>query len=391
VESYVRLAPRPEDLHAVRVAAGSADVLLGCDVVVAASPAALSRVQAGATKAVINSHVQPTAAFLFNPDIDFAAATMLQAIKNAAGDADIVDATGLATALMGDSIAANLFMLGYAVQKGLVPLSVDAIERAIELNGVAVEANKRTLAWGRLAAHDRAQVEALTRPQQREDVAPRGIAALVERCAAVLTDYQDAAYARRYRDTVATIETAESTRARGCSGLTEAVARNLFKLMAYKDEYEVARLYTDGAFLQKLHRQFEGDFKLRYHLAPPILAVRDPASGELRKRAFGGWMRHVFGLLARLRRLRGTAFDIFGYTRERGMERQLIADYEVLLREIVTVLSPDNHPLAVEIAALPEQIRGFGHIKQCNVERVKAREAELLAMLRSAKAAASAA
>src|SRR5262249_5788266 len=159
-----------------------------------------------------------------------------------------------------------------------------------------------TLAWGRLAAHDRAQVEALT--ANREDVAPKGVAALVERRAAVLTNYQDAHYAQRYRDMVTAVEIAESSRARGLSGLTAAVARNLFKLMAYKDEYEVARLYSDSAFSQKLHRQFEGDFKLRFHLAPPILASRDPATGELRKRAFGGWMRHVFKLLAPLRRLR---------------------------------------------------------------------------------------
>jgi indolepyruvate ferredoxin oxidoreductase len=394
VMSYVRLAPTPEDLHAVRVAAGGADVLLGCDVVVAAGPAALSRVQIGHTKAVINSHMQPTAAFIFNPDIDFGTAKMLQAIKAAAGDAgtDIIDATALATALMGDSIAANLFMLGYAVQKGLVPLSLEALERAIELNGVAVEANKRTLAWGRLAAHDRAHVEALVRPSRPSDPVSRGgVAALVERRAAVLTDYQDALYAQRYRDLVAAIEAAEVNRARGCSGLAEAVARNLFKLMAYKDEYEVARLYTDGAFLAKLNRQFEGDFKLEYHLAPPILGSRHPTTGELRKRAFGPWMRHGFKLLARMRGLRGTAFDIFGYTQERRMERQLIVDYEVIIREVATVLSPDNHALAVEIADLPEQIRGFGHIKQCNVERVKAREVELLAMLRSAKAPASAA
>jgi indolepyruvate ferredoxin oxidoreductase len=292
---------------------------------------------------------------------------------------------------MGDSIAANLFMLGYAVQKGLVPLSLAAIERAIELNGVSVEANKRTLSWGRLAAHDRSDVEARARPTDHGDPVPQGTGALVERRAAFLTEYQDAAYAQRYRSTVATIEKAEATRARGCSGLTDAVARNLFKLMAYKDEYEVGRLYTDPAFFEKLQRQFQGDFKLEYHLAPPILAARNPANGEPRKRAFGPWMHHVFKLLARLRGLRGTSFDIFGRTHERRMERQLIADYEAMVRELATVLNPDNHALALEIAGLPERIRGFGHIKQRNVEIVKAREAELLGLLRSARAPASAA
>ena len=381
VMSHVRLAPQPEDLYAVRVASGGADVLLACDPVVAASPAALSRIQAGTTKAIINSHAQPTAAFIFKPDIDFETAKMLHAIKTAAGDggADSIDATGLAAALMGDSIAANLFMLGYAFQKGLVPLSLAAIARAIELNGVAVDTNKRSFAWGRLAAHDRAQVEALVRGALRDDAAPepQGLDALVEHRAAFLKNYQNAAYAQRYRDAVRTVRIAEAKLARGFSGLAEAVARNLFTLMAYKDEYEVARLYTDGAFIKKLQRQFDGDFTLEYHLAPPLLARRDPATGEPKKRAFGPWMRHVFKLLARLRPLRGTALDIFGYTQERRMERRLIADYEALLRELSASLSPDNHALAVEIASLPAKIRGFGHIKARNVESAKACEAEL--------------
>ena len=395
VMSHVRLAPRPEDLYAVRVASGGADVLLACDPVVAASPAALSRLQAGATKAIINSHAQPTAAFMFKPDIDFETAKMLHAIKTATGDggADSIDATGLAAALMGDSIAANLFMLGYAFQKGLVPLTLAAIARAIELNGVAVDTNKRSFGFGRLAAHDRAQVEALVRGALRDDATPepQGLDALVEHRAAFLKSYQNAAYAQRYRDAVRTVRIAEAKLARGFSGLAEAVARNLFTLMAYKDEYEVARLYTDGAFIKKLQRQFEGDFTVDYHLAPPLLARRDPTTGEPKKRAFGPWMRHVFKLLTRLRPLRGTALDIFGYTRERRMERRLIADYEALLGELSASLSPDNHALAVEIASLPAKIRGFGHIKARNVESAKACEAELVALLRGKDTQASAA
>ena len=393
VMSHVRLAPQPEDLYAVRVAAGGADLLLACDLVVAASPAALSRLETGVTKAIINSHVQPTAAFIFKPDIDFETAEMLHAIKAAAGDGDSIDATGLAAALMGDSIAANLFMLGYAFQKGFVPLTLAAIERAIELNGVAVDANKRSFAWGRLAAHDRVQVEALVRGALRDDAAsePRGLDALVENRAAFLKNYQNAAYAQRYRDAVRAIRVAEAKRARGFSGLAEAVARNLFTLMAYKDEYEVARLYADGAFIKKLQRQFEGDFILEYHLAPPLLASRDPATGEPKKRVFGPWMRHVFKLLAWVRPVRGTVLDIFGYTQERRMERRLIAEYEAMLRELSMALSPDNHALAVEIASLPSKMRGFGHIKARNVESAKTCEAELLARLRGKDAQASAA
>jgi len=396
VMSHVRLAPRDEDLHAVRVAAGGADLLLGCDLVTAASPGALSRIAAGRTRAVINSHVHPTAAFVSNPDIDFEPDVMLRAIKAAAGDCatEVVDASTLATALVGDSICVNLFMLGYAFQKGLLPLCLKAIERAIELNGVAVESNKRAFAFGRLAAYDGAEVEALV-PQAHDDdpvlQQRSSLATLVERRAAFLAAYQDAAYARRYRAVVASIETAEKTHARGCFSLAQAVARNLFRLMAYKDEYEVARLYTDGTFLDELHRQFEGAFRLEFHLAPPLLAARDPLTGEARKRAFGPWIMVAFRWLARLRRLRGTPFDIFGRTQERRMERALIGEYEAVVRELSAALTPDNHALALEIACLPEQIRGFGHIKQRNTEVAKAREAELLGIWRNEDTAASAA
>ena len=395
VTSHIRFAPHPEELHAVRIAAGGADLLLGCDLVVAATPAALVRVQTGVTKAVVNRHMQPTPAYIFDPDVDFDTATMLQAIEAATGQGgtDLIDGTGLASALMGDSIAANLFMLGYAFQKGLVPLGLGAIERAIELNGVAIENNRRSFAFGRLAASNRAQVEALVRNALHDDAAVdlHSLDALIDHRAAFLTAYQNAAYAKRYRDAVAAIKAAETSRARGFLGLAEAAARSLFTLMAYKDEYEVARLYSDGAFLKKLRQQFEGDFTLEYHLAPPILASRDPSTGEPHKRVFGPWMRHVFKLLALLRPLRGTAFDIFGYTQERRMERRLIADYEAIVRELAASLNPGNHALCVEIASVPAKIRGFGHVKARNAESAKACEAELLALLRSKETAASAA
>ncbi len=393
VMSHIRLAPDPDQLHAVRIAAGGTDLLLGCDAVVAASPAALSRIDGGTTHAVINSNVRPTAAFVFNQDIDFEAAKMLQAIKAAARDADTVDASGLAAALMGDSIAANLFMLGYAFQKGFVPLGLAAIDRAIALNRVAVDDNRRSFAWGRLAAEDPARVEMLVRAATATAPAaePQTLDGVIEHRAAFLTAYQNAAYARHYRDAVASIRTAEAARARGYAGLTDAVARNLFTLMAYKDEYEVARLYTDGAFEKKLRAQFDGEFTLEYHVAPPLLAKRDPHSGEPRKMKFGAWLRHAFAVLARLRGLRGTAIDIFGYTQERRRERRLIAEYESILREIAAALSPDNHALCVEIASVPGKIRGYGPVKARNIESAKACEAELLSLLRNKAAAASAA
>ncbi|HXN43477.1 MAG TPA: indolepyruvate ferredoxin oxidoreductase family protein, partial [Xanthobacteraceae bacterium] len=395
VMSHIRLAPRPDDLHAVRVAAGGADLLLGCDMVVAASPTALSRVEHGITRAIVNSYLAPTAAFVVNPDIDFETAAMQRALRRAAGEqnTDFIDGTAIATALMGDSIATNLFMLGYAFQQGLVPLSLEVIERAIELNGVAVEANKRTFAWGRLAAHDRAKVEAVARPAmtRSEPAAEPTLADIVARRAEFLRRYQSTRYAKRYRSRIAAVEAAEQARAPAQSGLAEAAAHNLFKLMAYKDEYEVARLYTDGAFLNHLHQQFEGDFRLEFHLAPPLLASRDPVTGELRKRAYGRWIFPAFKVLARLRRLRGTFLDVFGYTEERRTERRLIREYETILKEIAAALVPDNHPLAIEIARVPEQIRGFGHIKQRNLGKAQERQAALLEALRNPPAVAIAA
>jgi indolepyruvate ferredoxin oxidoreductase len=399
VMSHVRIAPRPEDIHAVRIAAGGARLVLGCDMVVAASPTALSRMENGVTRAVINSALTPTASFVLNGDIDFEAAGMQRTLRDAIGrDAggkdgiDFVDGTGLATALMGDSIATNLFMLGYAVQKGLVPLGLAAIEQAIELNGVAVENGKRTFNWGRLAAHDRAAVEAQARPVMRDEPKQaQSLAELVARRAAFLTSYQDAAYAERYRAAVARVEKAEKDKAKGRAGLAETFAKSLFKLMAYKDEYEVARLYTDGDFLKKLHAQFEGDFKLEFNLAPPLFAKRDPATGELQKRPYGAWMFQAFKLLAKLKGLRGTAFDIFGHSEERKTERRLIGDYEATMASVIDALDAGNHALAVQIAALPEQIRGFGHVKEKNLAKIKEREANLLAAFHRPAGAATAA
>jgi indolepyruvate ferredoxin oxidoreductase len=385
VMSHVRLAPRPDDIHAVRLAAGGANLVLGCDMVVAASPAALSRVEQGVTRAVINAYVAPTASFVVDNNIDFQTHAMMRSIRDATGGAgtDFIDATGLATAILGDSIASNLFMLGYAWQKGLIPLSLASIERAIELNGVAVEANKRTIAWGRLAAHDAAQVDEVARPQMREETpAELSFEALVARRTTMLTDYQDAAYAQRYRAFVDKVAAAEQARAKGHGGLAEAVAKNLYKLMAYKDEYEVARLYTDGAFLKKLQQQFEGDFTLKFHLAPPLMADRDPSSGKLLKGEYGPWVLSAFRVLAKLKRLRGTRLDVFGYTAERRTERALIEEYMRTIGDLLPALDQQNHALALQIAAVPDQIRGFGHVKEENLRKARERESNLLAAWR---------
>jgi indolepyruvate ferredoxin oxidoreductase len=387
VMSHIRLAPKPADIHAVRIAAGGAGLLLGCDMVVAASPEALTRIETGVTRAVVNSYLAPTAAFVMNGDVDFEEAQMHRALRTATGERGIefVDGSGLATALMGDAIASNLFMLGYAWQQGLVPLSRAAIERAIELNGVGIEMNKRAFGWGRLAAHDLRRVEAAAKPMMpTEELKPsETLEEIVRRRVNFLTEYQNAGYARRFADAVRAVEAAEKTSARGSRGLAEAVARSLFKLMAYKDEYEVARLYTDGEFQKKLGAQFEGDYRLQFHLAPPLWAPRDPATGEMRKRAYGACVMQAFKVLAKLKGLRGTALDPFGYTAERKTERRLIGEYEAVVRELTVGLTTDNHALALEIAKLPMQIRGFGHVKLRALARTKAREAELIAAFRN--------
>ena len=395
VLSHLRIAPRPDDIQTVRIAPGGAQLLLGCDLVVAGGKEALLTLAPDQGHAVVNAHEMMTGDFARNADFSLPAEALKRAIRKVAGDrASIVEGTRLATALLGDAIATNLFMVGVAYQKGLLPVSAAAIERAIELNRVGVDMNKRAFLWGRRAAHDPAAVAARATPAaELPDHRRRsaGLGEMVERRVAYLTEYQDAAYANRYRAMVERVRRVEEERARGRTELTEAVARYYFKLLAYKDEYEVARLYTSGEFLAQLRRQFEGLPKLRIHLAPPLVAQRDPVTGRPRKRAYGPWMLTAMRHLARCKRLRGTPFDPFGYSAERRLERRLIAEYEAVLDEVLQQLSSANHEIALELARLPEQIRGFGHVKERHLVAAKARESELLAALRTAESRLSAA
>ncbi|MGF1626518.1 MAG: indolepyruvate ferredoxin oxidoreductase family protein [Alphaproteobacteria bacterium] len=385
VVSHIRIADRPEQLHAVRIAAGGADLLLGCDIVTSAAFDTLAKTTAGETRAVINDERTITGAFTRNPDFVFPDQGLRDAIADAVGPeaTEFIAATRLATALLGNSIATNLFMLGYAWQKGTVPVGEAALMQAIELNKVAVDANKRAFLWGRRAAVDMAAVEALSRPAKAEPAAPATLDDLVARRVEFLTGYQNAAYAARYQALVDRAAQAEKAKAPGMTGFAEAVARYYFKLLAYKDEYEVGRLHSDRTFLARIQEQFEGDYKLKYHLAPPLLAKTDPVTGHPRKKTYGPWMLRAFRLLARLRRLRGTPFDVFGYSEERRTERRLIAEYEAVVAELIDRLSHDSHPLVVEIARLPEQIRGYGHVKERHRLAAKAKEADLLATLRN--------
>ena len=388
VYSHVRISRSPEDIHAVRIAAGGARLLLGCDLVVSASADALSKLQAGSSRAIVNSHETITGDFTRNPDLAFPALALRRSISEAAGagNTEFLDATGMATGLFGDSIASNLFMLGCAYQRGLVPVSSEALERAIALNGVAVEFNQAAFRWGRRAALDPVLVEARATPPSATPESHRLSETLdqaIERRTAFLTEYQDAAYAARYARLVKRVRAAETACAQTDTALTGAVARALFKLMAYKDEYEVARLYTEMDFLKRVADSFDGPYELHFHLAPPILGERDPETGHLRKRSFGPWMLAVFRVLAKLRRLRGTRFDVFGRSKERRGERQLISDYEEAIEEILSGLSTANHAAAVDLAALPLEIRGFGHVKEATMARAKARETALRARFRS--------
>jgi indolepyruvate ferredoxin oxidoreductase len=282
---------------------------------------------------------------------------------------------------MGDSIATNLFMVGFAWQRGLIPVGEAALLRAIEINGAAVEANKEAFAWGRRAAAFPDRVATAATPAAALPDSRRLSASLDEmitRRTAQLAAYQDAAYARRYTDLVARVRTIETERVPGETALTEAVARYYYKLLAIKDEYEVARLYAESDFAGRVSAQFEGDFTLHFHLAPPLLTRPDPRTGVVRKREYGPWMAKAFALLARLRHTRGTALDVFGWSAERRRERALIGEYEAVVDVLVSALALHNHALAVEIATIPEEIRGFGPVKERHLVAAKAKEARLL-------------
>jgi indolepyruvate ferredoxin oxidoreductase len=362
---------------------------------VAVADESLSKLRVGTTRAVVNSDFSITSDFVRTfaaqartgdivhiRDSQFPVGAMEEQIAEAAGpgQAEFVAGTRLATALLGDSIATNLFMVGYAYQKGLLPVSATSILKAIELNGAAVDMNKGAFLWGRRAALELATVEQIATPPETVPDHRRLSASLdemVSRRVEELTAYQDAHYARRYADLVRQVREAEAAKTPGRTELAAAVARGHYKFLATKDEYEVARLHTDTRFLERLNQAFEGDFKIVFHLAPPLWAKPDP-TGEPRKRAFGPWMLHAFRMLARFRRLRGTVLDPFRFTEDRKLDRSLLADYESILQEVVASLRPSNHAVAVELALLPDQIRGYGHVRKRHAEHAKRREARLL-------------
>jgi indolepyruvate ferredoxin oxidoreductase len=382
VMSHVQLAAKPEKLNATRIDTGGASLVIGCDLVVTASTEAVAKMSTSLTRSLVNASVTPTAEFVKNPNWQLPGSDLQGDIRDASQEAEFVAATELAAGLMGDAIATNMFMLGYAYQRGWMPVSGEALERAIELNGVAVEFNKKSFVWGRRAAVDLERVRRFATPAEVIPIDQRfsrSLDELVERRMKFLTGYQNAALADRYRSLVNRTRAVEQKL--NSTKLTEAVARYYAKLLAYKDEYEVARLHSDGGMRKKIEGMFEGDYKVVYHLAPPLLARIDPLTGEPRKIRFGSWMGGIFKALSQMKFLRGTAFDIFGYTDERKTERALIREYEETVERLLGGLAPDNHGLAVQIASLPEEIRGYGHIKAKSVDAARKKRDELLSGL----------
>jgi indolepyruvate ferredoxin oxidoreductase len=375
VMSHVQLAARPEELHATRLDTGGASLVLGCDLVVSASAESLAKMSNARTRALVNATVTPTAEFVRNPNWQLPGSDLQAEILESSQEAVFVPATEIATGLMGDAIATNMFMLGYAYQRGWVPLAAASLERAIELNGVAVEFNLKSFVWGRRAALDLEKVKRIAVPAEVIPIdqhLSRNLDELVERRMKLLTDYQDARYAARYRAVVDEVLKHEKEKA-GSTKLAEAVARCYAKLLAYKDEYEVARLHADPAFRKRIEGMFEGDYRVAYHLAPPLL------TREEKKMRFGPWMLPVFKVLKTFKFLRGTALDPFGHTEERRAERALIREYEETVERLLARLGEQNHAAAVQIASLPEEIRGFGHIKARSIAAARKKRDELLA------------
>ncbi|QCP50386.1 indolepyruvate ferredoxin oxidoreductase family protein [Trinickia violacea] len=383
VTSHIRIGAHPDGIQNSRLGVGMTDLLLACDMIVASSPDVLKTSRPGACNAVLNTDVTPTGEFQRNRDLEIDAGQLESTIRAGLGGGDIsvFHATRLATELTGDSIATNMLMIGYAAQKGWLPVSTASLEQAIRLNGTFVEGNLRTFALGRLAAH--APEVLAAEPRAGEDISPlKTVDDVVESRKRLLAAYQSAAYAERYETFVRDIRRrVDARKLDGTERFVREVALTLARLMAYKDEYEVARLHSDPKFWNRLHTQFSGDFKVTFHLAPPMLTRRRSATGHPEKRAFGQWMLPVFRVLRSFKGLRGTPFDPFGHTQERKMERQLIDEYRELIDTAVDKLAEHNVPAAIELARAPSEIRGYGHVKLAAFEAWRTRKAQLLAAL----------
>ena len=386
--SYVLIADSQDDIRTTRVGMAAADLIIGCDPIVAVAKETLLRMHGSRTHVALNSNSTPTAAFVKNANWQNPAEQCVQEIKGIVGEAHVgvFDADAASTSLLGDSIYTNPMMLGFAWQKGWIPLDKSSLHRAMELNAVAVPQNKAAFEWGCRAAHDLAAVQNLITPANVIEFKKReSLEGVISKRVEFLTGYQDAVYASSYQAFVQKVKIAEEKLALKHLPLTDAVARYLFKLMAYKDEYEVARLHTDPAFHAKINAMFEGDFTLNYHLAPPLISKKND-KGELQKKKFGPSMLTGFKLLAKLKGLRGGALDLFGKTEERQMERALIVEYKASIDEVLAVLTAANHSAAVEVARIPDQIKGYGHVKERHLKAARVQWAALMSQFHNPQA-----
>lgn len=383
VLSYVRLGDCPAALNQVRIDHGMADTLIACDIVVGTDPRAINVLRHGYTRIIVNAAEIPSGDFVLDRNADMATGQRVALLQRAVGTdrVDSIAANTIAEKLLGHSVYSNVFLLGFAWQKGLVPLSHAALLRAIELNAVAVEANKQAFVWGRLAAAEPDYVARHSGSEQAVGSAP-DLEQLVARRCSFLEGYQDADYATRYEKFVKQVTAVENSLGIDDNRLATAVATYLFKLMAYKDEYEVARLYTEGTFKQKIQTTFSGDYRLTFHMAPPLLARKKDHLGRPQKITLGPWMLPLFKWLAKGKAIRGKRFDPFGWSLERKIERQLVADYKQTLSEMLPGLNQQNHAIAITIASMPDQIRGYGPVKDKSIAEAQRRNTELVAEFR---------
>ena len=371
VLTHLRFANTQSDINTARLTVGATDLLIACDMMTSGMDKVLETLNPTKTKAFINLEKTMSSDFIHDPNLDYPTKALRNRFAAVLKPENIeyLEATKMAVKLLGNSIGANLFLVGYAWQKGVLPIGKESIFKAVELNGVRPDWNKQAFEWGRLAAHDPGAIEVL---MGDKPLPPKTDAEFIDARMADLTLYQNRAYAQRYKALVDKVALAENRNAQGLTGLTRAVAVYAYKLMAYKDEYEVARLQTAPEFAAKLEDAFEGNYKIKYHLSPPLFAKKDPHTGRPRKYEIGSWVTPIFKIMAKMKALRGTAFDIFGYTAERKMERGLITTYEETIETLIADLNHDNHKLAIDIASFPESIRGYGYIKEKSVKDTRA-------------------
>lgn len=382
VLSYVRMAPSPDKLHQVRISNGQADAVIACDLVVASSQKALSVLRPDYTRVVANEAELPTADYVLFRDADMQADKRLNLIRNAVGGDNFArfDANGIAEKLLGDTVLSNVMMLGFAWQRGLLPLSQAALMKAIELNGVAIDRNKEAFGWGRVAAVDVKAITDLldTGEAKVEEVKPEpSLDELIDTRHKHLVNYQNRRWANRYTDAVKQVRKAEESLGETNQLLTRAVAQQLYRFMAFKDEYEVARLFAETDFMKEVNNTFEGDFKVHFHLAPPIMNRGTDAQGRPKKRQFGPWMFRAFKLLAKFRVLRGTAIDPFSYSADRKMDRAQLKDYQQLVQRIVGELDSSNYDTFLQLAELASEVRGYGPVREQAAEAIQEKQVQL--------------